>query len=337
MKFLNNYNPYKLIIISLLGSAFIVYPNIAWLPWKLGYLEGHARITHINFFIFRYIYFSILIGLLVHVNLRKITTLVFGNRFFRNLMISTIAYLIYLSVSYSFCSHADCFGSILIFQFIVMCFLCSFVGHVYFMYKDQHKKDLEIEQLKVENLQSRCDALANQINPHFFFNSLNSITALVRKKNDTNTLEFVNKLSDVFRYILKSEKKGLVSLGEELHFIESFRYMLEVRFANKIEFKIDINDKQKELKLPSLSLLPLIDNIVVHNTIDSENKMLVSIRINEKDELEVSNPIHPKLSPNVTNGTGLKNLENRFQLLMDKKVIVLNDGISFTVCLPLKY
>jgi sensor histidine kinase YesM len=336
MKFFDTYNPYKLVLISLIGSLFIVYPNIAWLPWKLGYLEGAARTTHINFFVFRYVYFSFLIGLLIHLNLRKITTLMFGQRFLRNLIISIIAYLIYLTVSYSYCSKADYFGSILIFQFIVMCFLCSFVGHVYSMYKDQRKKDIEIEQLKVENLQSRCDALSNQINPHFFFNSLNSITALVRKKKEEKTLEFVNKLSDVFRYILKSEKKGLVTLGEELNFLSSFRYMLEVRFVNKMEFHIQVDTAQKDLKIPSLTLLPLIDNIVVHNTIDSEHKMEVVIRLNDKGELEVSNPIYPKLTPDVTNGIGLRNLENRFQLLMNQKIEVQSKGSVFTVLLPLK-
>jgi len=204
------------------------------------------------------------------------------------------------------------------------------------MNKNQRQKDLEIEKLKVENLQSRCDALANQINPHFFFNSLNSITALVRKKNDENTLEFVNKLSDVFRYILKSEKKGLVTLRDELLFIASFRYMLEVRFANKIKFKINVNEEQMNLKIPSLSLLPLVDNIVVHNTIDSEHKMEVIIQMNENTDMQIINSIYPKLSPNITNGIGLKNLENRFQLLMNKKITVLNDGKKFTVVLPLK-
>lgn len=251
------------------------------------------------------------------------------------MIICTIAYFIYFSISKSFCSKADCFGSILIFQFIVMGFLSSFTGHVYYLYIDQRKKDLEIEQLKTENLQSRCDALTNQINPHFFFNSLNSITALVRKKNDENTLEFVNKLSDVFRYILKSEKKGLVTLKEELDFIASFQYMMEVRFANKLTFDIQVNPEQMNFKLPSLSLLPLIDNIVVHNTIDSEHIMKVTIGLNENNELVISNPIYPKLSPNVTNGIGIKNLENRFRILMSKMITVHNDGKNFTVILPL--
>ncbi len=336
MKFFSTFSRTKLILLSLLGSLIIVYPNIAWLPWKLGYLEGTVRIAHINFFIFRYVFFAVLTGILIHINLRKITTLIFRSRFFYNLAVCAIAYGVYSGVAISTCTKADCFGSVLIFQFIVMCFLTSFIGHVFFMNLMHRKKEQEIEQLKIENLQSRCDALTNQINPHFFFNSLNSITALIRKKDDDNTLAFVNKLSDVFRYILQSEKKGIVTLGEELEFLSSFRYMMEVRFANKLKFNIDIEDEHKKFKIPTLSFLPLIDNIVIHNTIDSEHIMEVSIKINANGELEISNPIYPKITSSITNGTGLKNLENRFNLLMNKKIRINDNGEVFTVILPLK-
>jgi LytS/YehU family sensor histidine kinase len=223
-----------------------------------------------------------------------------------------------------------------LFQFFVVFIVCVFVGHVFMMYNVQRKKEQEIEQLRIENLQSRCDALANQINPHFFFNSLNSLTALIRKKEDENTLAFVSKLSDVFRYILQSDKKGLVTLKEELEFVEAFRYMMEVRFANKLEFNIEVDKDKLGLKIPVLSLLPLIDNIVIHNTIDTQHKMEVTIRLNELSELVVSNPLYPKLTPSVTNGTGLQNLENRFVLLMNKQIRVEDDGKTFTVYLPLK-
>jgi LytS/YehU family sensor histidine kinase len=190
--------------------------------------------------------------------------------------------------------------------------------------------------LKTENLQSRYDALTNQINPHFFFNSLNGLTSLIRKKNEENALEYVNKMSDVFRYVLQSDKKGLVSLGEELDFVRGFFYMMEIRFANKLVFKINVPDEFRNLKLPVLSLLPLIDNVVVHNTIDSEHKMEVNISLNPQMELSVSNPVFPKLTTPDTNGTGLKNLENRFLLLLNKQIRVKNDGIQYTVYLPLK-
>jgi LytS/YehU family sensor histidine kinase len=143
-------------------------------------------------------------------------------------------------------------------------------------------------------------------------------------------------MSDVFRYILQSDKKGLVKLGEELDFVTAFFYMMEIRFANKLVFNIKVPCEKRDLKIPVLSLLPLIDNVVVHNIIDSEHKMEVNICLNDKMELSVSNPIYPKLSPPVSNGTGIKNLENRFSLLMDKQVRIVNDGSRFTVYLPLK-
>jgi len=129
---------------------------------------------------------------------------------------------------------------------------------------------------------------------------------------------------------------GVVTLREELEFIQSFRYVMEVRFANKLSFTIDVDEAQKDvLTLPVLSLLPLVDNVTVHNRIDSEHKMDISIRLNEQYELVVSNPIYPKLSPPDTNGTGLSNLENRFNLLMNKQIRIETDEKVFRVYLPL--
>ena len=233
--------------------------------------------------------------------------------------------------------HTDALGSILIFQFFVTCFLCTFIGYISMLYSRQREKESEIERLRFENLQSRCDALANQINPHFFFNSLNGISALIRKKDDEKTLMYVYQLSDIFRYILQSDRKGLVSLREELEFMLSFQYVMEVRFANKLVFSVRVDEERKDrLMLPVLSLLPLVDNVVVHNTIDSEHKMEISIVLNELDELVVSNPVYPKLSIPDTNGTGLKNLESRFALLMDRQIRIESTEETFRVYLPLK-
>lgn len=193
-----------------------------------------------------------------------------------------------------------------------------------------------IEDLTVQNLQSRYDALTNQINPHFFFNSLNGLTSLIRKRNEEITLTYVNKLSDVFRYILQSDKKGLVTLAEELAFVEAFRYMMEVRFANKLEYNVKVDSSKLTARLPVLSILPILDNVVVHNMIDSNHKMVIEIYSNDNNELVIASPIYPKLVTPVTNGTGLKNLESRFLLLMDKPIKVTDNGSIFSVYLPLK-
>ena len=277
---------------------------------------------------------------MIRYNLRKIPVAQFKERLVRNFVISLIAYLVFASVSLwvsSFGFFTDFRGSTLISQFFTLCALCTFIGYISMMYSRQREKEQEIERLRFENLQSQCDALANQINPHFFFNSLNGIQALIRKKNDEHTLMYVHQLSDIFRYLLQSDRKGLVSLREELEFIRSFQYVMEVRFANKLVFSIDVDEEKKDmLTLPVLSLLPLVDNVTVHNMIDSEHKMEISISLSDRNELVVSNPVYPKLSPPDTNGTGLKNLDNRFSLLMNKQIRIECDGKIFRVYLPLE-
>lgn len=330
-----NLRPLRLFLISLLGAVFITYVNISYFFWELGFLDKTEHTAHFLFFIFRYLFFVLLIWILLIYNFRKFNTAVFKTRLYKNLLITGIGYLVYIVLS-SISYKADCFTGTLLFQFFVTWILGTLVGHVYLLYSEKSRKELEIEQLKIENLQSRYDALTNQINPHFFFNSLNGLTSLIRKKNDEVTLAYVNKLSDVFRYILQSGKKGLVTLGEELEFVEGFKYMMEVRFANKLVFNIDVPHDKMNLKIPVLSLLPLIDNVAVHNAIDSEHKMEVSILLNEQHELVVSNPVYPKLALPHTNGTGLKNLENRFMLLLNRKIRVENKGEMFYVYLPLK-
>lgn len=336
MNIIDKYTTSKLLLISFACALFIIYPNIAWLPWELSFLKGTQQIYHLLFFAFRYIYFCILILVLIKFNLQLFIVQSFNKRFLYNALICLIGYLIFIGVSFLFYAKASHFGSIVLFQYFVVCALCTLIGYINLLYTEQRNKEQEIERLKIENLQSRYDALTNQINPHFFFNSLNGLTSLIRKKNDEITLTYVNKLSDVFRYILQSDKKGLVTLAEELEFVDSFRYMMEVRFATKLAYRVTVDQDILSSKLPVLSILPLLDNVVVHNRIDSDHKMEVAIFLNEKKELVVSNPIYPKLSLPVTNGTGLRNLEHRFLLLMNKQIRIEDNGRIFSVYLPLK-
>ena len=284
MNYLEKYtNSYKLALISLLGAIFIIYPNLAYARWEMSFLDKSLHASYVYYFIYRYLFFSVLIWILIKYNLKKIPSLVFKSRLVHTIILTVAAYLVYVLASLLFTYKGDCFTGNLVFQFFVVFIICAFVGHVYFLNSEQMRKEQEIEQLKSENLQSRYDALTNQINPHFFFNSLNGLTSLIRKKNEENALEYVNKMSDVFRYVLQSDKKGLVTLGEELDFLKAFFYMMEIRFANKLVFNINVPIEKRDLKLPVLSLLPLIDNVVVHNTIDSEHKMEVNICLNAAD------------------------------------------------------
>jgi LytS/YehU family sensor histidine kinase len=334
--FFEKYSPYKLLVVSLVSAVFFIYPNISFFTLEREYLGESKHTAHLLYFIFRYLYFSAFIWILLRHNILKLRNNSVIRRWGQSFIITFAVFLIYVFFSLTLSPKHEWLSSIMLFQFLIMYIYSTMFGHVIYLYSEKRQKEQEIEQLKLENLQSRYDALTNQINPHFFFNSLSGLTSLIRKKNEKNALEYVYKMSDVFRYVLQSDKKGLVTLGEELDFTKAFFYMMEIRFANKIVFNNHVTKENMNLKLPVLSLLPVIDNVVVHNTIDSEHKMEVMISLNPQMELSVSNPIFPKLSSPDTNGTGLKNLESRFLLLMDKQIRVENDGVRFTVYLPLK-
>lgn len=335
MKSSEKYTTIKLLLISLISTIIIIYPNLTSFTWTISFMDDSAKTWYTYFFIFRYFYFALLFWILLYMNQMKMQMVGFKQRLIRTLLIAVPAFAAYALFSFTRCHKYD-FISIVIYQFFAVAVICVFAGHLFMIYRKHRIDEQEIEQLKIENLQSRCEALANQINPHFFFNSLNGIASLIRKKNDEDALSYVNTLSDVFHYILQSEKKGLVALEEELEFLDSFRYMMGMRYANKLSFDIEVDQSKMNLQIPVLSLLPLIDNVIVHNRIDSEHIMVITIRMNEKDELVVSNPIYEKLTPADTNGTGLKNLENRFALMLNKVVRIENDGKTFRAYLPLK-
>src|SRR4030042_5949998 len=293
MKIFDKYSPLKLLLISLIFGVFTIYPNIAFFAMEHEYLGESKHTAHILYFILRYLFFSGLIWLLLTYNLLRLKSSEFRKRLIHTFLLPLAGYLLYIGFSVLLSPKPEWYSGMLLFQFFVIFLFCALIGHVAHLYSEQRRREQEIELLKIENLQSRFDALTNQINPHFFFNSLNGLTSVIRKRNEEKALEYVNKLSDVFRYILQSDKKGLVTLEEELSFVKSFLYMMEIRFANKLVFNINVKDEMRDLKLPVLSLLPLIENVVVHNTIDSEHHMEVNICLNPQGELSVSNPVFP--------------------------------------------
>lgn len=323
-------------LVGLVCTLFLLYPNIAWFVCDLSFVKQEEHILFYLFFAMRTLYlWGVMWGLIVY-NMRHLRTPNFYKRSGWNLLLGGIALGIYMLLTHVVLPfNFDPFISIVVFQFIVAAIMGALLGYISLLYTSQREKEKEIERLRVENLQSRCDALMNQINPHFFFNALGGISALVRKEDDGRTLEYVDKLSDVFRYTLHSDSAMVVTLGEELQFVEAFAHVMEVRFANKLQFEVDVPLSKYGLKIPVLSLLPLLENVVVHNTVDSEHRMKVKISLNEKSELVVENNIYPKLAKPITNGIGLKNLQSRFELIMHTQIRTSSQEGIFCVVMPL--
>lgn len=195
---------------------------------------------------------------------------------------------------------------------------------------------LENEMLRNENLTTKYNMLASQINPHFLFNSLSSLSMLVREKNEKRALNYIDQLSYTFRYLSQNGvNNNFVALREEIQFAEAYSYLFKIRYADKIHFDFEIEDLYLDYKLPPISLQPLIGNAVKHNTISSKN--LFRIRIYTEDGyLVVSNEKRPMLEPNPGTGVGLSNLNSRYQLLLNREIEIIDNDKIFAVRLPLE-
>ena len=224
----------------------------------------------------------------------------------------------------------------------VLLLRCSFAvvvsilyGRIFFLMLQRQAVEVENERLKTENLSTRYNMLVNQINPHFFFNSLNSLAMLVREKHDQKALTYIDQLSYTFRYIIQNGQSMLMTLDEELKFLEAYSYLFKIRYADKLFFDIDVDEKYLGWKLPAFSLQPLIDNAVKHNSITRTKPFHISVRT-EEGLLVVSNPKVPKLEPEPSTGIGLENLRNRWNLITGSDIEIVDDGATFSVRMPLQ-
>lgn len=186
--------------------------------------------------------------------------------------------------------------------------------------------------LQKENNTARYTALQNQLNPHFLFNSLNTLIAEI-EYNPGNAISFTKQLSNVYRYVLQCQDKTLVTLSEELEFMKAYLFLHEVRLGNCITCHLAIPDECAEQTLPPLTLQLLVENVIKHNSITSAKPMIIHIGV-ENGYLTVSNLLHLKKNRESA-GIGLKNLSNRCRLMTGKEIHVANDSNIFIVKIPL--
>jgi len=199
---------------------------------------------------------------------------------------------------------------------------------------NQSKLDvIEKERLKRQSLQSELAALKNQVNPHFLFNSLNSLSLLVRE-DPKAAGTFINKLSFLYRYILQSKDQDLLTVKEELKFLESYMHLIKERYRDNFNVKITISKELLQKKIPTLALQLLMENAVKHNEISTEKPLYVEV-FNEQDHLVVRNTLQKRTGPVESTHTGLSNLNMRFKLHMDQEIKILQDDGYFSVKIPI--
>jgi sensor histidine kinase YesM len=217
----------------------------------------------------------------------------------------------------------------------VICVL--FVTHVYetvFMVKEQQGEQLKNAELSRAKAEAELAALKNQVDPHFMFNSLNSLSFLISKDPKKAAL-FTENLAELYRYILSQKDQTLVLLEDELIFTHKYTELLHLRFGKALHFKKHFPDElERQYLIPPTSVFVAFENAVKHNEISEVNPLQINIGI-ENHQLTIANEIRMKRNLQHSSKIGLKNLDERFQITVGKPILSGTHNSIFQVSLPL--
>src|SRR4030095_753385 len=217
---------------------------------------------------------------------------------------------------------------------ILICVL--FIVHVYetvFLVKEAESEKIKKEQLERAKAEAELEALKNQIDPHFIFNSLNTLSHLI--ENDAEKAKLFNEsLADVYRYILQNKSRDLVLLREEINFLHDYFSLLKIRFEKAVQMNVFLGEQlQNEYLIPPISLQTLIENAIKHNEFSDATPLIIIIKLNN-NELMVRNEVKRKTLRRASSKIGLSNLNERYKLITDKEIVIEQNDKDFVVSLP---
>lgn len=214
---------------------------------------------------------------------------------------------------------------------ILITLLITTIHEAYFFYKQWKLNFSKSIKLEKENIHAKYETLKAQINPHFLFNSLNSLVTLI-DGNDKAT-NYIMDLSDFLRYMLKSREREVVLLREEVNILNKYINLQQARFGNNLQFKVNIKEKFYHFALPPLVLQMLVENCIKHNVISKSKPLIVDIYI-DNGFIKVENNLQIKNDAYST-GNGIRNISQRYAYLTEKKVEINQTNDKFTVAVPI--
>ena len=189
----------------------------------------------------------------------------------------------------------------------------------------------ENEKLLADNIRIRYEVLKNQVNPHFLFNTLNTLDGLIGIDNE-KAHEYVQNLSLVFRYTIGN--KEIMHLDEELDFTESYALLMKIRYGDNLQIRYNIDERYLNYYIVPVSLQLLVENAIKHNVISNRHPLLITIETTQNDTIKVLNAIQPKSGVEHGEGIGLANLTERYEILFQKDINITKTDI-FCVEIPL--
>ncbi len=215
----------------------------------------------------------------------------------------------------------------------IFCGFIILIKYVFDVIHEKRRKEKELEILRTEGLLILNESLKQQISPHFLFNSLNTLKALVKQNSDVSLI-FIDELASVYRYMLTHYGKNEVTVKEEIDFLRSYLSLLRIRFGDALKTDIDIPEAIYNEGIPPNTFQILIENAVKHNVLTTRKPLRIEINAREK-YLEVSNNFQPKIAEGPSSHVGLSNINNRYTILKGREIVVDWDESFFRVKLPI--
>lgn len=206
--------------------------------------------------------------------------------------------------------------------------------HLLFQNYQTQQMRIELERTHALNLGAQYELLKQQVNPHFLFNSLNTLKSMVDIQ-DPQSSDFILKLSDFYRFTLESRKLDLISLREELQILDAYVYLLKARFEDGFVLINEADSKQYDSAIPPFTLQLLIENCIKHNVVSLDKPLLINL-YTENDFLVIENKIQLKKGI-LSTGVGLDNINQRFIHLIDKEIEIDKNETIFKVKIPMTY
>ncbi|GGF15402.1 sensor histidine kinase [Hymenobacter cavernae] len=217
---------------------------------------------------------------------------------------------------------------------LIIAFLITGIQEAVYYFARLLQAERETEQLKKENLQTQLDSLKQQVNPHFLFNSLNTLSYLIGEDAE-KAEEFLDEMCKVYRYLLRNNENELTNLATELQFIRSYFHLLKTRYGDNLHLNLAIEPCYEQSLLPSLTLQLLVENAVKHNVIHKDYPLTVHISTQPNGQLLVKNNLQKKVQNVSSNQVGLSNIASKFNLLKQPEIEVTQTETEFMVSVPL--
>ncbi|WP_276977627.1 2TM domain-containing protein [Flavobacterium filum] len=216
---------------------------------------------------------------------------------------------------------------------IIITLIVTLGIHAFYFYKAYQENKVKEQKVIAGTASAQFESLKNQIDPHFLFNSLNVLSSLI-EENPESAQKFTTSLSKIYRYVLEQKDKELVSVQEELNFAKTYMNLLKMRFENSITFELPENFANEEAKVVPLSLQLLLENCIKHNVVSESKPLHIKIYVSD-NQLIIENNLQKKEILSDRKGVGLQNIVNRYAILTERKVWVVENENSFKVGLPI--